>query len=114
LPASLASSKTTVEKLIRRFESDRPHYLSWSYFAAQARVDFMTPFFSALGWDVENEEAPRTMRAKLSSKQWKICEAVPTKDSASHVRTRDLLETVLWILSSMSRMSGMPSVRTSG
>ena len=27
------------------------------YFAAQARVDFMTPFFSALGWDVENEEA---------------------------------------------------------
>ena len=57
MPASLASSKTTVEKLIRRFESDRPHYLSWSYFAAQARVDFMTPFFSALGWDVENEEA---------------------------------------------------------
>jgi hypothetical protein len=54
LSASLASFKTTVEKLIRRFESDRPHYLSWSY--SEACVDFMTPFFSALEWDVENEE----------------------------------------------------------
>jgi predicted type IV restriction endonuclease len=45
-----------VEKLIRRFESNRPHYLSRSYSEAQARVDFMTPFFKALGWDVENKE----------------------------------------------------------
>ena len=56
MSASLASFKTTVEKLIRRFESDRAHYLSKSYSEAQARVDFITPFFKALGWDVENEE----------------------------------------------------------
>jgi hypothetical protein len=56
LPASLASFIATVEKLIRRFESDRIHYLSKSYSEAQARVDFITPFFKALGWDVENEE----------------------------------------------------------
>jgi hypothetical protein len=54
--ASISSFKTTVEKLIRRFESDRSHYLSKSYSEAQARVDFITPFFKALGWDVENEE----------------------------------------------------------
>jgi len=56
LSASLASFKTTVEKLIRRFESDQAHYLSKSYSEAQARVDFITPFFKALGWDVENEK----------------------------------------------------------
>jgi hypothetical protein len=56
LSASLASFKATIEKLIRRFESDRTHYLSKSYSEAQARVDFITPFFKALGWDVENEE----------------------------------------------------------
>ena len=56
MSASLASFKATVEKLIRRFESDRAHYLSKSYSEAQARVDFITPFFKALGWDVENEE----------------------------------------------------------
>jgi len=56
LTASLASFKATIEKLIRRFESDRNHYLSKSYSEAQARVDFISPFFKALGWDVENEE----------------------------------------------------------
>jgi type I restriction-modification system DNA methylase subunit len=56
LSASLVSFKSTLEKLVRRFESDRTHYLSKSYSEAQARVDFITPFFKALGWDVENEE----------------------------------------------------------
>lgn len=56
MPASLASFKASVEKLISRFESDRPHYLSKRYSEAQARIDFITPLFKALGWDVENEE----------------------------------------------------------
>jgi type I restriction-modification system DNA methylase subunit len=55
LSASLASFRATVEKLAQRFESDRSYYLSKSYSEAQARVDFITPFFKALGWDVENE-----------------------------------------------------------
>jgi len=54
--AQLASFRATLDKLVRRFESDRSHYLSKSYSEAQARVDFITPFFKALGWDVENEE----------------------------------------------------------
>ena len=56
MSASLAPFKATIEKLIRRFESDRTHYLSKSYSEAQARVDFITPFFKTLGWDVENDE----------------------------------------------------------
>ncbi|MGH9426948.1 MAG: Eco57I restriction-modification methylase domain-containing protein [Terriglobia bacterium] len=54
--ASLDSFKAAVEKLVRRFESDQNHYFSKSYSEAQARVDFISPFFKALGWDVENEE----------------------------------------------------------
>ncbi len=56
MSASLASFRATIERLILRFESDRTHYLSKNYSEAQARVDFITPFFKALGWDVENEE----------------------------------------------------------
>lgn len=56
MSASLASFKASIEKLIRRFEADRSHYVSKGYSEAQARVDFITPFFKALGWDVENEE----------------------------------------------------------
>src|SRR5579863_9581254 len=55
-PDAIDSFGAVLEKLIRRFESDRAHYLSKSYSEAQARVDFITPFFKALGWDVENEE----------------------------------------------------------
>lgn len=56
MAASLASFTSALEKLIRRFGSDRIHYLSKNYSEAQARVDFITPFFKALGWDVENED----------------------------------------------------------
>jgi predicted type IV restriction endonuclease len=55
-PKTLASFRTVVEALIRRFEADQTHYLSNHYSEAQARVDFITPFFKALGWDIENKE----------------------------------------------------------
>jgi hypothetical protein len=60
LSASLASFRQTVEKLIRRFESDRSYYLSKGYSEAQACVDFITPLFKALGWEVKNEAGLRS------------------------------------------------------
>ena len=42
-------------KLIQKFEADKAYYLAKGYSEAQARVDFITPFFKALGWDVENK-----------------------------------------------------------
>jgi len=44
-----------LQNLIRKFEADKEHYLSKAYSEAQGRIDFITPFFKALGWDVENE-----------------------------------------------------------
>jgi type I restriction-modification system DNA methylase subunit len=55
LPASLATFRSHLERLIAKFEADKAHYLSKDYSEAQARIDFVTPFFKALGWDVENE-----------------------------------------------------------
>jgi len=55
VPASLDSFRDALEKLIKKFESDKSYYLSKNYSEAQARIDFITPFFKALGWDVENE-----------------------------------------------------------
>lgn len=47
--------RTKLEKLIANFEADKEHYVSKGYPEAQARVDFIAPFFKALGWDVDNE-----------------------------------------------------------
>ena len=45
----------SLQRLVAKFEADRAHYPSKGYGEAQARIDFITPFFKTLGWDVENE-----------------------------------------------------------
>ncbi len=49
------SFRERLESLISKFEKDRPHYLSKGYPEAQVRLDFLNPFFKALGWDIENK-----------------------------------------------------------
>ncbi|HVB56734.1 MAG TPA: N-6 DNA methylase [Candidatus Acidoferrales bacterium] len=55
-PATIETFSRDLERLIKKFDADKPHYLSKSYNEAQARVDFVSPFFKALGWDMENEQ----------------------------------------------------------
>ncbi|MBI4689921.1 MAG: N-6 DNA methylase [Nitrospirae bacterium] len=44
-----------LQNLISKFEKDRTHYCSKGYPEAQVRIDFLNPFFEALGWDIENK-----------------------------------------------------------
>jgi len=55
LPSSIETLRSDLEKLIGKFQAEKDYYLSGDYLEAQARVDFVTPLFKALGWDVENE-----------------------------------------------------------
>ena len=55
MPAVPEAFVTDLAKLVAKFEADKGHYLSKAYPEAQACIDFITPFFRALGWDVENE-----------------------------------------------------------
>ena len=69
LPPSLESLSESLGRLVNRFEADKVHYLSRDYSEAQARIDFITPFFKALGWDVENEAGlPHHQREVLVEK----------------------------------------------
>jgi type I restriction-modification system DNA methylase subunit len=56
---SIETFKSSLQNLIAKFDSDKLHYLSNPYLEAQARIDFITPFFEALGWDVANKEGLR-------------------------------------------------------
>ena len=47
--------KEKLHTLIAKFEKDKRHYLSKGYLEAQLRIDFLNPFFEALGWDIENK-----------------------------------------------------------
>src|SRR6266849_842111 len=55
LLATKESFAKVLEALVRKFDSDLQTYTSQGYGEAQARSHFITPFFKALGWDVENE-----------------------------------------------------------
>ncbi|MFF0229129.1 Eco57I restriction-modification methylase domain-containing protein [Micromonospora sp. NPDC005254] len=45
-----------VEELVERFIGRRAEFESPNYLEARVRVDFLNPFFKALGWDVTNEQ----------------------------------------------------------
>jgi type I restriction-modification system DNA methylase subunit len=55
LSDSIQEFSEKLQKLVSKFQADQDYYLSGDYLEAQVRVDFITPLFKALGWDVENE-----------------------------------------------------------
>lgn len=46
--------KEKLLSLVNKFEKNKHHYLSKGYLEAQVRLDFIDPFFEALGWDMCN------------------------------------------------------------
>ena len=48
-------AKQIIAALVARFEEQLESYLRSDYNEAQARLDFINPFFKALGWDVDNQ-----------------------------------------------------------
>jgi len=53
--SDINSFREKLQGLISKFEKDKTHYLSKGYPEAQVRLDFLNPFFKALGWDIENK-----------------------------------------------------------
>ena len=51
---SYEQAKTQVERLVERFERNVDAYKRADYKETQVRVEFIDPFFEALGWDVRN------------------------------------------------------------
>jgi hypothetical protein len=46
----------SVRQLIARFDQDRKVFLSGDYKEEQLRLEFLNPFFAALGWDMDNKQ----------------------------------------------------------
>jgi len=50
------AAPSEIEKLVERFDRNREQYLSPGYNETELRQEFVNPFFSALGWDIENRQ----------------------------------------------------------
>jgi hypothetical protein len=46
----------TLLRLVQRFERDRKAFQSGDYKEEQLRLEFLNPFFTALGWDMDNKQ----------------------------------------------------------
>ncbi|HVB20692.1 MAG TPA: N-6 DNA methylase [Ktedonobacteraceae bacterium] len=46
----------TIVELIERFDRNRSAYKSDQYNEARLRIEFLNPFFAALGWDINNKQ----------------------------------------------------------
>ena len=53
--ADINSFRENLRSLVSKFEQDKNHYFPKGYPEAQVRIDFLNPFFDALGWDIENK-----------------------------------------------------------
>jgi len=68
-PVTKATFGEELARLVRTFQANEAEYTSPGYPEAQARTDFITPFFRALGWDVENRAGlPYTQREVIEEK----------------------------------------------
>ncbi|MGH2564474.1 MAG: hypothetical protein ACRDE5_08175, partial [Ginsengibacter sp.] len=45
-----------IEELVERFSSQVDSYKKSDYNETQTRLDFINPFFKALGWDIDNSQ----------------------------------------------------------
>jgi hypothetical protein len=45
-----------IQALVKRFKTQLSTYQDSNYNEAQTRIDFINPFFTALGWDVDNKQ----------------------------------------------------------
>ncbi len=46
----------TILQLVQRFDDNLASYRSGDYNEAQLRLEFLDPFFEALGWDIYNKQ----------------------------------------------------------
>ncbi len=92
MPASIESVKARLQKLIANFDADQHHYLSKDYLEAEARIDFITPFFEALGWDVGKEAGLRHDEREASVAQGSLSKPCGLSSCAVELAGRSAME----------------------
>jgi len=63
-----------VKRLVDRFHADRKVFLSGDYKEEQLRAEFLNPFFTALGWDMDNKQGlSETFKQVIHEESIKAC-----------------------------------------
>ena len=55
-----------VKRLVDRFDLSRKVFQSGDYKEEQLRAEFLNPFFTALGWDMDNKQGRSASRPSVA------------------------------------------------
>jgi predicted type IV restriction endonuclease len=70
-----------VKRLVDRFDQDRKVFLSGDYKEEQLRAEFLNPFFTALGWDMDNKQGlSETFKQVIHEESIKVAGASKAPD----------------------------------
>ena len=70
-----------VKRLVDRFDRDRKVFLSGDYKEEQLRLEFLNPFFTALGWDMDNKQGlSETFKQVIHEESIKVAGASKAPD----------------------------------
>lgn len=73
--------RARIAALVENFERQLPEYHRGSYNETQTRIDFIDPFFKALGWDIDNSQgAAEAYREVIHEDKVKIGAATKAPD----------------------------------
>ena len=110
------SAPDAVRRLIDRFDQDRKVFLSGDYKEEQLRAEFLNPFFTAVGWDMDNKQGLSEFSAITNSvhSSWSI---VPgTEDRKPGTKNRELGtdEVIRLTAGHQAKVEEKPEVRKAG
>ena len=70
-----------IESLVNRFNEQKESYKNHAYNETQTRLDFINPFWKALGWDVDNEnDSAESYREVVNEDRVKVSGATKSPD----------------------------------
>lgn len=59
-------------RLVDRFDQDRKVFVSTDYKEEQLHAEFLNPFFTALGWDMDRRERGDPVRRQFIGGRWQF------------------------------------------
>jgi len=78
------SAPDAVKRLVDRFDQDRKVFLSGDYKEEQLRLEFLNPFFTALGWDMDNKQGlSETFKQVIHEESIKVAGATKARTAPS-------------------------------
>jgi predicted type IV restriction endonuclease len=78
-------------RLVDRFDQDRKVFLSADYKEEQLRLEFLNPFFSALGWDMDNKQGlSETFKQVIHEESIKVAGASKAPDYTFRIGGRQV------------------------